>query len=158
MIRRCLSCQAEIPHTEAAWKKLCVPCFIRKKGGMATLHSKKYVPAPPPNLSSELRTAVEAVTPRRPAPFGSISELMEFLFSSEARAASAEQCVMRLEIDIADMRQRISLQETMLMQIGLTPKKAKDLLELCAPELHQNSKKALGATRWLESAQNFLAK
>lgn len=156
MIRRCLSCQAEIPHTEAAWKKLCVPCFIRKKGGMATLHSKKYVPAPPPNLSSELRTAVEAVTPRRPAPFGSISELMEFLFSSEARAASAKQCVMRLEKSLYEMQKKLYLLEVTLQQTGLTLKKVDDLMELCSPEIHNHSRKSLGATDWLKNAKQSI--
>lgn len=158
MIRRCECCQTEIPETEAAWKRLCVRCFVRKKNGSSASVSKKYVPVPAPILSSELRTAVEVVTPRRPAPFGSVSELMEFLFSSEARAASAEQSVMRLEKVIKEMQEKIMLQDAMLLQIGLTPKKLSDLLELCAPELHHNSKKALGAIRWLENAENFLAK
>jgi hypothetical protein len=49
------------------------------------------------------------VTPRRPAPFGSLQELIAFLMSSEARAASAEQTVMRLEKQIAGLRTEIDV-------------------------------------------------
>ncbi len=108
MIRTCEECPTKISADEPAWKTLCPRCYARRKAKSPVHSHKKYEPAPSPSLFSPLRAAVEEKAPHRPAPFGSIQELMNFLFSSENRAACAEQSVVRLEKEIALLKQEIS--------------------------------------------------
>jgi hypothetical protein len=100
MAIRCETCSTPLP-ADQQWKSLCSRCYAAMK--RAPQAKTPTVPAPKPELQSELRDRLNTVTPRRPAPFGSIRELIDFLMSSEARAASAEQCVTRLEKRIADL-------------------------------------------------------
>ncbi len=107
MIRTCELCPTPIPPSEPDWKKLCRACYAKTKRDPAAPPRKTYAPAPAPNLFSPLRTAIEEKAPHRPAPFGSLRELMDFLFSSENRAACAETSVMRLEKENAALKLEI---------------------------------------------------
>jgi hypothetical protein len=98
MAINCENCSTPLPPDQQ-WKSLCSRCYAAMK---RALPSRTPSPsAPKPELQSELRERLNTISPRRPAPFGSLSELIAFLMSSEARAASAEQSVMRLEKRIA---------------------------------------------------------
>jgi hypothetical protein len=100
MALRCESCSTPLPPDQQ-WKTLCTACWAASK---RALPPKKHAePAPKPDLNSELRARLDTVSPRRPAPFGSLQELIAFLMSSEARAASAEQSAVRLEKRIAEL-------------------------------------------------------
>lgn len=108
MSRVCESCPNPIPAAEPSWKTLCGACYAKsKRGSGAPPRKASFEPAPAPNLFSPLRTAVEDKGVRRPAPFGSVRELMDFLFSSENRAACAETSVMRLERENAALKLEI---------------------------------------------------
>jgi hypothetical protein len=98
MALRCESCSTPLPPDQQ-WKSLCTACWAASKRALPA--KKPAEPAPKPDLNSELRARLDAVSPRRPAPFGSLRELIDFLMSSEIRAASAEQSVVRLEKRIA---------------------------------------------------------
>jgi hypothetical protein len=100
----CESCSTPLPP-EQHWKTQCTRCWATAKRSLPA--KKPAEPAPAADLKSELRDRLNEVTPHRPAPFGSVRELVEFLMSSEARAASAEQHVMRLEHRIADLEAEI---------------------------------------------------
>lgn len=79
MSRVCESCPNPIPAAEPSWKTLCGACYAKsKRGSGAPPRKASFEPAPAPNLFSPLRTAVEDKGVRRPAPFGSVRELMDF--------------------------------------------------------------------------------
>jgi hypothetical protein len=100
MALRCETCSTPLP-ADQQWKSLCSRCYAAMKRALPA--KTPTAPAPKPELQSELRDRLNTVSPRRPAPFGSMQELIAFLMSSETRAACAEQSVMRLEKRIVDL-------------------------------------------------------
>ncbi len=100
----CENCSTAL-QPDQQWKKYCSRCYAAMKSALPS--RKPTDPALKPDLNSELRDRLDRVTPHRPAPFGSLHELIAFLMSSEARAANAEQSVVRLEKQVAKLQAEI---------------------------------------------------